>query len=126
MNNYTRSLLLILSFIVLLSCDDQNSTNLLSFSACGVENPAENLPWLKEVIESWKVQTDIYPYMYVSQGQYEGQAVIIFSNCCPFCSSTVPVFNCEGELLWYAPEHLDRTITDLEIIWKPLFSQCNL
>jgi hypothetical protein len=105
------------------SCDDEDKEIIIG---CGVENPAENLPWLKERIDSFDQSAPYYQYLYVLQGKYLGETVFVFNNCCPFCTSIPPVYNCEGELLWYASEYPDREITDFEIVWKPLGFQCTL
>ena len=120
MKNFTKILLLILLLTSAFSCkdDDDCCTPLL----CGVENPAENLPWLKSMIEYWKVNSTIYSYMYVLEGKYLGQTVFIASNCCPFCSSIPLIYNCEGDSIDY--KNLVN-ITEQKVIWKPLDSLCN-
>lgn len=97
-----------------ISCEDSNST-------CDVENPAEELPWMKSMIETWEGSSTIYTYMYIQQGTYSGQTVFLAGNCCPFCDSYFPIFNCEGEEL----EGINiQDIKNLKIIWKPDGSQC--
>ena len=99
------------------ACHDEEK----SFEACGVVDPAQNLPWMKTMIDSWEAQSTIYQYMYVQQGTYIGQTVFIAGNCCPFCDSYFPVFNCEGEEL----EGINwENVNNVKTIWKPLTSEC--
>ena len=95
---------------------------------CDVNNPAENLPWLKAEIDSWKSTGELYKYFYVEQGNYFGQPVFIMKDCCPFCNTITPVLDCKGEVLWYAYSEPDKTalITDLKIIWKSDDLQCDI
>jgi len=120
MKNFTKIIFVVIATVFLSSCDNDDVNN--SF-ACDVVNPAENLPWLRTMIESWEATSTIYTYMYVQQGTYSGNTVFIAANCCPFCDSYFPVFNCAGEEL----DGINiQEITDLKTVWKPLFSQCNL
>jgi len=113
-----KSLLLILTFIFAFSCEQDDT---VVSTACGVNDPAENLPWLKTMIESWKVNSTIYEYMYVQQGTNSGQTVFIVGNCCPFCDTYFPIYNCAGEEIISA-SILD--IKDKKTIWKPEGSLC--
>jgi hypothetical protein len=118
MRKYKFLSLLILAFIAF-SCE-QNDPEVIN--ACGIEDPAENLPWLKAKIESFEEFPDIYKYMYVQQGTYLGQTVFLVGNCCPLCDAYFPVYNCEGdEIMGVALE-----VTNLKTIWKPVFSACTL
>ena len=118
MRNY-KSFLFILALIAF-SCE-QNDPEVSN--ACGVEDPAENLPWLKAKIESFEEFPDFYQYMYVQQGTYLDQTVFMVGNCCPFCDSYFPVYNCEGDEIMGG---VVSEITDLKTVWKPAFSQCTL
>jgi hypothetical protein len=118
MRNYT-NYLLILALVLVFSCEEDDSDPII---ACGIENPAENLPWLKAEIESFEEFPEFYKYMYVQQGTYLGQTVFLVGNCCPFCDSYFPVYNCEGEEIMGAA----LAVTNLKTVWKPVFSQCTL
>jgi hypothetical protein len=114
MKNYTRILALVVTFFAF-SCEKDESLT------CGIANPAEKLPWLRTMIESWEANSTIYPYMYVQQGTYLGQTVFIAGNCCPFCNAYFPVFNCEGEEINGIST---QDLTKLTTIWQPENSQC--
>ena len=116
MRSFTKILLIAVT-ISSFSCEKDDSLT------CGVANPTEELPWLKTMIESWEANSTIYMYMYVQQGTYSGQTVFLAANCCPFCDSYFPVFNCEGEEIMVTNI---QDITGLKTIWKPLTSECNL
>ena len=92
--------------------------------ACGVRDPVEELPWLKEIVlgfESGK-GTDTYPYFYVTQGQIDGVTVFVIENCCPFCNTVRVAYTCEGEAL--QPLHYSTVVENEKIIWRPDDFQC--
>mgnify|MGYP005748228407 CR=1 FL=1 len=95
--------------------------------SCGVENPSQNLPWLAERIEN--IEASSFPeYFYIVEARYNGETVFLFENCCPFCNSVVPVYNCNGDLLGYLSEQngIDPSkISFVQIAWKPSNSSCN-
>lgn len=89
---------------------------------CNVNNPKTELTWLKaEVQRRQQNHTDVEKYFYIQQATYNGQTVFMYNNCCPMCSTIVPVYNCQGELLFHLgqnPEE-DKKIKDIKILWKP-------
>jgi hypothetical protein len=115
----SKSILLILVLTLIFSCQKDDS---VSVAGCGVENPTEDLPWLKEMIESWNSDS-LRPYMYVQQGTYLGQTVFLPGSCCPFCDFFFPVYNCKGETITLEN---GQQVTNLKTIWKPLNSECTL
>jgi hypothetical protein len=62
-----------------------------------VNNPAQDLPWLREKVKALRERQSSYEY--IQQATYRGQTVFIFGNCCPSCNTVVPVYNCQGELI---------------------------
>ncbi len=64
---------------------------------CSVNNPAQDLPWLKEKVEALREQESSYEY--IQQATYRGQTVFLFGSCCPNCNTVAPVYNCQGELV---------------------------
>jgi hypothetical protein len=106
------------------SCQDEDREII---TACGVENPAKNLPWMNAMIDSWN-RFGFGPYSYIVQGDYLGQTVFIPGSCCPFCLELPPpVLDCEGKVLWNTAEDPEKTdlITDTKVIWKSVLSKCN-
>jgi len=62
--------------------------------ACEVENPQENLTWLKTWLQSC-ICEDIYQY------SFDDKEYIIIESC-PYASDpSKEVFNCNGDLLCY-------------------------
>ncbi|MDX5339730.1 MAG: hypothetical protein LPK25_11925 [Cyclobacteriaceae bacterium] len=108
--------------LVIFSCKESEGPE-----SCGVENPAQNLPWLAERIEEIEASS-FSEYFYVTEARYKGNTVFLMENCCPFCSSVVTVFNCSGENIGYLSEQngIDPAeITQVRIAWKPSNSSCN-
>lgn len=91
----------ILIFILTLSQSCSNDDeDVPVISACDVNNPIEDLPWLKaqvnQIIEN---NSDVSKYFYMEITEYEGGTIFIANNCCPICGTIVPVYNCEGASL---------------------------
>ncbi|MDP5157063.1 MAG: hypothetical protein NWQ07_00620 [Flaviramulus sp.] len=120
--------LLSLLFIILLcnaSCNSNNDNELNN--TCNVSNPTKNISWLREAIEELeRSNSDLKLYFYVSQNTLEDETIFIFPNCCPQCSTLIPVFNCEGTLLGYVgDENFENSLLENDtIIWKPKQFSC--
>jgi hypothetical protein len=71
-------------------CDDGSDP------ACGICNPAENLPWLHAEIATLAGNEEYAIYAYVLQGTYHGQTVFVTGSCCPSCLSITIVKGCDG------------------------------
>lgn len=117
-----RYLIIPILFMVGCNSDDVSLKNI-----CAVENPTEELTWLREAIEELSSNTsELRQYFFVSQGEYQNQTVFIFDNCCPFCNTVVQVMNCEGEVLGNLSDNIDPfSISNKQIIWKPSDFNCN-
>ena len=125
---YTMKLIkLFIVLLIVISCDS-NKNEIESKSACNVENPVEDLTWLKAEIDN-RVQnpTDFTKYESILQGEYNGENVFIFTNCCPHCNTIIPIYNCEGEQIGYMGDgNFDSdSVKKTIIIWKPSNSVCN-
>ncbi|WP_154852178.1 hypothetical protein [Cyclobacterium xiamenense] len=117
MQNLTKSAFLVFSF-VLISCekDDCSPKN-----PCEVQNPIQELPWLKEAID--EVRTD--EYAYYSTALYQGERIFFFGNCDPLANYASIIRNCAGDELGNTNEVYDR-LSEIEVIWKPENSKCKL
>lgn len=117
--------LFILSVLLSSSCSDNDDTIPL---ACGVADPTEDIGWLKNEIEDLKSSdSGIQQYFYVWQGIYDSQTVFVFDNCCPFCNTVVPVYNCQGEQLGFlGNEILQEELKETTIVYKPLNFDCQV
>lgn len=114
MKNYL--LLSILGF-ALVSCSG-NDDDIIS--ACAVNNPAEDLEWLKAEIERRRENpTDDMKYCYIVQAQLNGQDVFIYEDCNPLINKAVFILNCEGIGINTQdnPTAFDQVVNKI-IIWK--------
>ncbi|UAM97797.1 hypothetical protein K8354_16125 [Polaribacter litorisediminis] len=113
--NLTKSVILVFS-LVLISCekDDILPTNL-----CEVQNPIEELAWLKEAID--EVRND--EYSYYSTALCQGERVFFYGNCDPTANYASFILNCAGDNLGITNELYDR-LSKIEVIWKPENSKC--
>ena len=124
-------------FFAVASCEDCDP-GFGDSTACSVENPVEELPWLRNEIASREQRdpSEFTQYFYIAQTEYRGETVFVDGNCCPTCNTVVPVLNCEGELiglLGYGEEneedinYIDFSILErATIIWKPKGGTCAL
>ena len=118
-----RHITLVLLLVLTFACreDAPNQT-------CLVKNPVENLDWLMVAIDDMS-KSSLSQYQYVMQATYKSQTVFIFGNCCPFCNTITPVYNCSGDRLGYigtGSNDIDANLLDQDVvIWKPDNSACN-
>jgi hypothetical protein len=112
------------AFIIclLFACTDHNNPSRLS-NTCSVDNPAEDLPWLKQKISEMEASPNTTTkFASVLMGTYDGETVFIFDNCCPFCDMMIFVYNCDGQIM----DNVDSgMVTKPKIIWKPADFACN-
>lgn len=120
--------ILMLVFITCFLSESCNNDDDFLLNTCNVSNPIENLSWLKdEILNLQQSDSDLKKYFFVTQNTLNGETVFIFPNCCPQCSTVVPVFNCEGENLGFVGSgNINNNILDNDvIIWKPNNFACN-
>lgn len=104
------------------SCEKEEDQIRLSSNTCSVIKPTEELAWLKAEIQRQKQSTsDVAKYFYIQQAEYKQQTVFIYNSCCPMCMTIVPVYDCQGELLFYLSDKPEESqnIKNAKIIWKP-------
>ena len=104
--------------IGLTSCgqDDEN----FGINTCAVENPAEEIEWIRKVIESHADDE----YSTCMMADYQGETVFYHSNCNPLENWSFSVLNCEGEVLGILSELRDE-LTNITTIWKHEDSRCD-
>ncbi len=108
------------------SCDSTDHDRFKAF--CTVDNPVEDLVWLKTEIEEREQNiTEFSKYQYISQSIYKGESVIIDANCDPFSNSVFIVFNCKGENIGFiGDENFPfEVLTNGQVIWKTEGSVCS-
>ncbi len=114
-------LLTIVSLGLSVSCREETDPR----KPCSVDSPVEELPWLKDQIDEWEATT-WRQYAYVLQARYGYETVFIFGNCCPYCSTVVPIYNCLGEQIGTWGTIPDEMLEDQKLIWKSEDSSCTL
>lgn len=114
---------IILLTIVIISCSDKDD----NFNTiCGVNDPTEELVWLKAEITIRKrdVSEDA-KYQYISQADLDGETVFLYRNCDPKANTVIPVYDCEGELLGVVGKEFTlEDFTNILLIFKPLDFVC--
>ena len=108
----------LLCIILGFACQDNNDPA----SACGVNDPVENIPWLKQLAENSENESS-EGYSYIAQAKFNGKRVFYLGSCCPFCNWALRLFDCEGNLI--SDEVNFEDLEDTEIIWQPDNSQCS-
>lgn len=114
----------LVALLVLQSCSDDDD---MIRPACGVDNPAKEISWLRAEIDNREANiTEDTKYCYITQAEYKGQTVFVYQDCNPLIDKGIPILDCDGN--W-----IDRTeenrfaLRDLEnqiIIWKPAVFVC--
>jgi hypothetical protein len=121
-------LLAVVITLMAFSCEKEENCMPFGSNTCAVNNPIEELEWLKAEIERREQNTsDIDKYFYIQQAEYNRQTIFIFNNCCPMCNTMVPAYNCKGKLLFYLgdkPEE-SKKIKNTKVIWKPQNYACS-
>lgn len=92
-------LFLFFSTILLLGCNnDDNGFISLPIYACDLENPLENLDWLKSEVMKRKSDTsENTRYCYISQAELNGNTFFLYEDCNPFVNKLIAVYDCTGE-----------------------------
>lgn len=103
----------------ILSCSSDDSLPIIA--ACDVDNPIEDLAWLQSRVQVLRDnETEESQFFFVSQATFQGETVFIFDNCCPFCNTVAPVFNCSGEQLGLLNNEVPQDeLTGLQIVYRP-------
>ncbi|WP_420603428.1 hypothetical protein [Flagellimonas sp.] len=131
-----RKAVIYVMLVLLFSCSkgDDNSSQPSSLlgrieKVCSKANTSS----IKEKILTYlNEESSTQEYQYVLKGEYNGNAVFVFGNCCPFCNTVTQVFDCSGNLLGYVDysnsgkENAinDNKITNKENLW-PKTPNCN-
>lgn len=112
--------------IFIYSCSD-NDDKLSVTPACGVDNPIEELAWLKSEIDNRNQSNrESMKYCYIVQGEYEGETVFVYEDCDPAVNKIVPVFNCDGVVINTDGNSIGLdNINNKTIVWKGNNFACN-
>jgi hypothetical protein len=109
-------LLLIFGYAILTGCSSKEA----EISACGVNNPIENLVWLKKQAYNSSYLTTI------SIATYKGQTVFFNTYCCHFCDlGPVSVINCSGQAVGTLGGQIPESeLKNIKIIWQKKSGGC--
>ena len=99
---------------------------IIACNSCGVSDPAEDLPWLKSVIEEIEFTEIGRQFMYVQEARYLGKSVFIIGNCCPYCNVIIPVYDCDGELVCNLGTCNVSLFKNRKLIWSGDPFECTL
>ena len=99
--------------------------DILSDNTCNVDNPLEQLDWLKVTIQNIEQSNPEWSkYYLITMAKYSSETVFIISNCNPVANSVFPVLNCSGQLLGVLGEIPLESLSDRNVIWKSVNSAC--
>jgi hypothetical protein len=97
-------ILITLCFALFLnSCESESNND--TIKACGVSDPAKNLPWLAEFIETAKTDKTGKYYGVMWLEQYNGQDVFVAEMA--LSGAAYLTFDCEGN-----PVYIEEPISD--------------
>ncbi|WP_425638053.1 hypothetical protein ACPUEN_01405 [Algoriphagus yeomjeoni] len=89
--------------------------------ACGVSDPIENLPWLKQMAENAS-SGGLSEFAYIAKAKYKGKRVFYLGSCCPNCSWALILYDCERNTL--TDEIGFDDLEDTKVIWQTSDNQC--
>lgn len=116
--NLTKSTILVIS-LSLFSCENEDC-DFPPSNLCKVQNPIQDLEWLKAAID--EVRND--EYSYYSMALYQGERVFFYGNCNPSANYVSFIRNCAGDNLGNTNEFYDQ-LKEIEVVWKQENSKCN-
>ena len=109
--------LVLLSSALLFGCADSENP-----ASCGVENPVEDLAWLKQEIKNASVPSSS-EYSFLIQATYRGQTVFYFGFCNPLWNWAIILKDCQGNRV--PGEVSSADLVNEKVIWKPANSVCS-
>lgn len=97
MKPFSRLLIFLFLLTAIISCERKNN----SCPACGIENPMENLPWLKAT-KMLYYATDDQSLTKIDLYEYDSKQLILFTWSLkgPYDLPTGAIYNCNGEVLY--------------------------
>ncbi|SRR6056297_436020 len=114
-----KKIILLLCFCTLICCTNDN-TEVPVNEASETENPIDNLPWLKTLINEFKEdQSDLAGFFFIEIAEYSEETIFMSNNCCPICGTVVPIYNWKGESLGFLNDQIPvEKIRNSRIIFK--------
>ena len=112
--NITFIVIALFSFI---ACN--NDEDGYEFAACNVNNPIEDLQWLKSMVDSIKADDSaLSKYYFLEIAEYKDETIFISNNCCPICSTVISVYKCNGEFFDFLTSEISSNLKNRRIIFK--------
>jgi len=113
---------LFFAITLLFSCQAKDLLNAEKTAnlACGIENPTEELPWLKARVEQAAVPSDYCTPYQVIQGLYQNKVVFIIlvtGALCDTCRGNV-VYDCDGNVVFTCKPEEETKITQRKVLWS--------
>lgn len=111
----------IIFLLVILNFSCSNTNDIPVVAACGVENPIEDLDWLRaEINRREENPSPEMQYCFITIEEYENQTVFVYNDCNPRIDKIIPILNCDGAILnsQESFENLGDFISRT-IIWQP-------
>lgn len=124
-------IMVFISLLILIACNSDDNANAftLTIAGCDVENPLEELDWLKAEIERREQnQSEEMKYCYIVQASYQGQTIFIYEDCNPLVDKAPSLIDCTGSIIGSAGEtnFTNNQFTNRNIIYKPSDFSCSL
>jgi len=106
------------------------SCNKYDIPKCDFGDPAEDLLWLKAIIDEREANpTEDMVYCYIVQGKLKRKTVFVFMDCNPSIDKATFVVNCEGDTVKDKNgsnlEVSEVNLKDEKVIWQPEDFACD-
>jgi len=115
-----KNILLVSVLLGIASCQPSELINPedLNTANCAVENPIQDLAWLKAMIQP--KPDNPCTLGAIRQGNYHGQTVYITSLGGALCCTCVgsAVYNCQGELVFVCDLKKEDEIKNIKFVWQ--------
>lgn len=112
-------LISIISCFLLLGCQEYEFADMEESrrTACGKK--AEDMPWLKKLLETYNAQDHACPILQVEQGIYKKETVFLVYAGGPACLTCgAEVVDCEGETVFTCDREEEKKIKKRQLIWE--------
>lgn len=67
-------------------------------------------------------------FTYLAEANHNGNTVFILANCCPYCLSLFPVYDCSGQEIGHIGDDTfnPNLLNSAKIVWRSENNQCSL
>lgn len=95
---------------------------------CEVNNPLEELDWLRSEVEKRKNDSsETARYCYISQFEQNGITYFLYEDCDPLVDKVILVYNCAGENIGFIGDDNFpfQIFMERKVIFYPKNTLCN-